>query len=167
MAVEIYYINKTNRKINRNLVAPTLKKLLKKHKISIGTIAIIFMNNSDIQAINKKLLNHDYPTDVISIRYDQDEDYILVPFKRKIDRSKFIDAEIYIGVEVAQENAKEYKVSLTNEILRLCIHGALHLVGYDDSTPEQKEQMTQLEDYYLLLSEKINTDYEKKFKQNR
>lgn len=164
MGIEIYFINKTRRKIIKNSIQPILTKLFKKHKITYGSISIIFMNNEDIQAINNKLLKHDYPTDVISIRYDQDEDYIAKPKSRLVDKSKYIEAEIYIGVEVAQENAKIYKVSLSNEILRLCIHGALHLVGYDDSTPEGKENMTFYEDYYIILADKFATEYVKKFK---
>jgi len=164
MAIEFYFVNKTNRKIIKNKIQPILKKILKKHKISYGSIGIIFMNNEEIQALNNKLLNHDYPTDVISIRYDQDEDHITRPKPRAVDKSKFIEAEIFIGVEIAKENAKIYKVSLTNEILRLCIHGTLHLVGYNDHTPEEKETMTYYEDYYLVLADKLAPDYVKKFK---
>ncbi len=164
MAIEFYYVNKTRRKIIKNSIQPILIKILKKHKITYGSIGIIFMNNEEIQSINNKLLNHDFPTDVISIRYDQDEDYISRPKPKSVDKSKFIEAEIYIGVEVAQENAKIYKVSLSNEILRLCIHGTLHLVGFEDATPEEKEQMTYYEDYYLSLADKLTTEYVKKFK---
>lgn len=164
MAIEFCFVNKSSRKIIKNQIEPTLKKLLKNHKISYGSIDIIFLDNNDIQTINNKLLNHDYPTDVISIRYDKDEDYISRQFPKHIDKSKLIEAEIYIGVEVARENAKEYKVSLSNEILRLCIHGALHLVGYNDQTQEEKDLMTKLEDYYLILAEKLTIEYVKKYK---
>ena len=164
MAIEFYFVNKTRRKIIKNSIQPILKKILKKHKITYGSIGIIFMDNEEIQAINNKLLNHDYPTDVISIRYDQDDDYMPRTRPKSVDKFKFIEAEIYIGVEVAQENAKIYKVSLTNEILRLCIHGTLHLVGFDDATPEDKEKMTQVEDFYLLLADNFTTEYVKKFK---
>lgn len=162
MAIEFYFVNKTRRKIIKNSIQPILTKILKKHKITYGSIGIVFMDNEEIKAMNLKLLNHDYPTDVISIRYDQDDDYI--PRPRTVEKSKYIEAEIFIGVEVAQENAKIYKVSLTNEILRLCIHGTLHLVGFSDATPEDKEKMTQYEDYYLLLADNLTTEYVKKFK---
>ncbi len=164
MAIDFYFVNKTRKKIIKNNIQPILKKILKKHKITYGSVGIVFMNNEDIQSINNKLLKHDYPTDVISIRYDLDEDYIARPRPRAIDKSKFIEAEIYIGIEVAQENAKFYKVSLTNEILRLCIHGTLHLVGFEDSTPEEKDKMTYYEDYYIILADKFTTEYVKKFK---
>lgn len=164
MAIDFYFVNKTRKKIIKNSIEPILKKILKKHKITYGSVGIVFMNNEDIQSINNKLLNHDYPTDVISIRYDLDDDYFARPKPGAFDKSKFIEAEIYIGVEVAQENAKIYKVSLTNEILRLCIHGTLHLVGFDDSTPEDKDKMTYYEDYYIILADKLTTEYVKKFK---
>jgi probable rRNA maturation factor len=56
---------------------------------------------------------------------------------------------VYISVEKAEEQAKDYGVSLMNEILRLVAHGVLHLVGYDDDTPEKRNEMHQLENLYI------------------
>jgi rRNA maturation RNase YbeY len=65
------------------------------------------------------------------------------------DDDRFIDAEIYICVDVAEEQASEYKVSLSNELLRLAVHGTLHLCGYKDKSEEEQKLMRQLEDKYL------------------
>jgi len=99
---------------------------------------VIFAGNDLICDLNKKYLQHDYPTDVIAFALGANE----------ID-GKVNIGEIYIGVEVAKQQAEEYSVSLTNEIKRLAAHGALHLAGYDDSTAELREQMRRLEDKYI------------------
>lgn len=57
--------------------------------------------------------------------------------------------EIVIGVETAHRNAKRYGQSLEQELLRLAVHGTLHLLGYDDTTPQQRQQMRRKEQRYL------------------
>ncbi len=56
-----------------------------------------------------------------------------------------IDSEIYISVEDAEFNAEKYGVTFIEEILRLVIHGVLHLLGYDDMAPEAKTKMKRIE----------------------
>jgi rRNA maturation RNase YbeY len=56
---------------------------------------------------------------------------------------------VYISADTARNQAVEYGVTLTEEILRLAAHGALHLAGYDDATPEGKKQMSILETKYM------------------
>lgn len=62
--------------------------------------------------------------------------------------------EIYISAETAEKQANEYGVSLTNELMRLTAHGALHLCGYDDGTEADKEAMHKLENKYISDLEK-------------
>jgi len=59
--------------------------------------------------------------------------------------------EIYICRDVAENQAKEYRVSFTNELQRLAIHGLLHILGFDDSSSEKKEQMTEIENQFLNI----------------
>jgi len=86
--------------------------------------------------LNNEYLQHDYYTDVITFSLNEDD-------------TKEIDGEIYICVDVAEEQAKEYKVSLSNELSRLAIHGLLHLCGYGDKTDEEQKLMRSLENKYL------------------
>lgn len=110
-------------------------KTLEGEGIKEGEINIVLMNNEDIQQLNRKYLNHDYPTDVISFKYDD----------------KPLSGEIYIGAEVAKEQSSEFKVSLTNELMRLAVHGTLHLIGYEDDEQSKKEQMHKLENKYIKI----------------
>lgn len=113
-----------------------IEKVLKSEKIHQANINVVYVDKEEILSLNKEFLNHDYYTDVIT-------------FSLIEESGREIDAEIYICVDVAIEQAEEYKVSLTNELLRLCIHGTLHLCGYNDKTEEQSKKMRQLENRYL------------------
>lgn len=104
-------------------------------KVDNAEISIIFANNDYVTQLNKEYLSHYWDTDVIAFNFD--------------DSTK--DGEVYISVETAQSQAFEYKVSLTDELIRLALHGTLHIIGYDDSTISEKEEMHRLEDKYLKL----------------
>lgn len=110
-----------------------VKKALKGEGVKAAAVDVILLSDASIHDMNKKFLKHDYPTDVITFPLDDQP----------------MTGEIYISVETASEQAAEYGVTLTNELCRLAIHGALHLVGHDDATKAQREQMHQLENRYL------------------
>jgi rRNA maturation RNase YbeY len=63
-----------------------------------------------------------------------------------------ISGDIFISIDRAKENSKEYRVTLSNEIRRLIIHGVLHLMGYKDKTPAEKALMREKEEFYLSLT---------------
>ena len=95
------------------------------------TLDISFVNDSVIEGVNQKFLQHIGPTDIITFDYSDDE--------------KIISGEFVIGYEEAQRNAEKFLVSLREELFRLIIHGVLHLVGFDDVTPELKRKMKSVE----------------------
>jgi rRNA maturation RNase YbeY len=131
---KIDFTNTTNHKrLQYKKIRKAVENVLRGEKINEADISIVFMNNDDIRDINNRYLKHDWETDVISFPLDENP----------------LTGEIYIGLEVACEQAKEYKVSLTNELSRLAIHGVLHIIGYDDSTDIDRENMTKLENKYL------------------
>lgn len=109
--------------------------ILSDYNCESALVNLIYLNNEDIHQMNKKYLDHDYPTDVITFTLDEDE----------------LEGEIYIGVETAEENAKKYGAKLNEELLRLAAHGTLHLMNEDDSTDEERERMHNLENKYLNL----------------
>jgi probable rRNA maturation factor len=67
-----------------------------------------------------------------------------------------ITGDIFISIPRIQENASLFKVSETDELHRVIIHGALHLLGYKDKTPLDNKNMTQKEDQYLAKRSFIN-----------
>ncbi len=121
--------------IPRQKIIITLEQLLFDEKVEEATVNIIVMDNEGIQKINNKYLEHDYPTDVISFKMEED----------------VFEAEVYISIEMAMSNAAEYKSSWREELVRYAIHGILHLLGYDDSTDESVAIMRKKEKKYLSL----------------
>lgn len=103
---------------------------------SPGTINIIFCDDQYLHKINLDYLKHDYLTDIITFNNNDGD---------------IISADIFISIDRAEENARKYKVKKISEIHRLIIHGILHLLGYDDKTPGEKQLMSEREDYYLSL----------------
>lgn len=129
-------INQTETKfLKLKAVQDAVERVLVGEGIATSSIQVILLSDADITDMNVRYLEHNYPTDVISFAYETEP----------------LEGDVYIGLEVARSQAEEYKVSLTNELERLAIHGTLHIIGYDDQAPEDKEQMTILENKYLKV----------------
>ena len=79
-------------------------------------------------------LKSDYLTDIISFDYTED---------------KIISGDMLISIDRVKENAKIYKTTFQKELMRVMIHGILHLCGYKDKTEKEKKCMKEKEDYYL------------------
>jgi len=108
-----------------------------------ATIDIVLCDDSTIRELNKRFLNHDYPTDVLS--------FLLSENQVVYGAEQGLVGEIIISVETAERNAKRFRQTLENETLRLAIHGTLHLLGYDDETYSQRRTMRRKERQYLKL----------------
>ena len=89
-------------------------------------ISIIFCDNKTLNNFKIEYFDEDVFTDIVTF---------------KIEDKPFLEAELYISTEMAIQNAKEFKVSLDNEIIRLISHGILHLIGYDDSNNSSSKKM--------------------------
>lgn len=134
MSVKIEIINSSSRSnLPKIEIKRKLENAISKEGVNSGNVVVIYVDDDYITRLNRKYLNHNYATDVLSFLLDEN----------------ILDGEIYISVETATRQAAEYKVKIKTEIERLAIHGALHLIGYNDDTPEAKDNMTRLEDLYL------------------
>lgn len=102
----------------------------------IGNISIIFCSDNYILDINRKYLEHDYFTDIITFDYCEG------------DR---LSGDLFISVDSVRENAVEYKTEFRDELNRVMVHGILHLIGYDDHSDEDIAVMRSKENYYLSL----------------
>ncbi|HCA81054.1 MAG TPA: rRNA maturation RNase YbeY [Bacteroidetes bacterium] len=113
-----------------------LECVLKLEAVRRFELSVVFVGNRYIRRVNKKFLQHDYTTDVISFPLGE-------------DGSSPLEGELYINLDRARSQAKTYGVTFAEETRRLLIHGALHLLGYKDSTPRTKAVMTRREDEIL------------------
>ncbi len=103
---------------------------------SIGDVNIIFCSDKYILDVNLRYLHHDYYTDIITFDYCE---------------GKKLSGDLFISIDTVRENALEYGVEFDDELHRVMVHGLLHLIGYDDHTPEEEKIIHEKEDYYLKL----------------
>lgn len=101
-------------------------------------ISLAFVDNATIHALNKRFLNHDEPTDVLS-------------FPLSDAKAKRLSGELVIGAEVALAQATERGHDVQAELALYVIHGLLHLCGGDDLEDEARAAMREKERQYLTL----------------
>ena len=103
---------------------------------SVGQLNYIFCSDERELQVNRDFLGHDYYTDVITFDYST---------------PSTIAGDIFISLDTVRSNAEQVGVPFLDELHRIIIHGALHLTGQGDKTPETKAQMTAKEDQALAL----------------
>jgi probable rRNA maturation factor len=99
-----------------------------------GSLLVIFVNDRQISELNYRFKRRLASTDVLA--FD-------LAFKPK---AKYVEGEIYVNLQAAQRQASEYRVSYEEETARLCVHGMLHLIGYDDHHPSDRKKMWQIQE---------------------
>ena len=112
-----------------------IESIFKIEMQSLGSINYIFCSDRVILEINKKYLNHDFYTDVITFDLSPD--------------NKTISAEVYISIERIRDNAKQLGLSIKSELHRVLFHAALHLCSYNDKKKKDKEIMRKRENDLL------------------
>ena len=101
-----------------------------------GALSFIFTSNKQLRLINRKYLNHNYFTDVITFSYREGD---------------LISGDIFISIEQVEINAKSYNTDQEDELRRVMIHGVNHLLGFDDGNDVERERMRQMENEALHL----------------
>ena len=108
-----------------------IKKICVEENKKLGFINCVFCSDNYLIEINNKYLQHDYFTDIITFDHSENK--------------KNIEGDLYISIDRTKENAKKYKVDENTELIRVIIHGLLHLIGYKDKTKKEKALMSEKE----------------------
>lgn len=123
---------------DKKLIKLWIERVAGKEGYAIESLDFIFCSDAFVHQLNKDFLDHDYLTDILT-------------FNLKEGRSKTISGEIYISADRVRENALIFKTTFTQELLRVIIHGVLHLMGYDDKTKVKMARMREQEDKCLRM----------------
>lgn len=118
----------------RSVIREAAKDVLSSHKVKTYALSISFVDDKKISRLNEEALHRSGPTDVIA--FDLSEDGL--PFEKVGD--------LYISVDTAVDNSARFGVDPDEEILRLAVHGVLHVLGYDDGDAAGKRRMTKVQD---------------------
>ncbi|NBH91606.1 rRNA maturation RNase YbeY [Duncaniella muris] len=126
--------------------APLLEKWIaavaKTHNRIIGPLTYIFCDDPKIIEVNRQFLNHDYFTDIITFDYS---------------RGRMVSGDMFISLDTVLSNSELVGATYQRELLRVIIHGVLHLCGINDKGPGEREIMENFENQALVLLDEIKS----------
>ena len=134
MKVNLFTQTRLAPKFAKESIASLLKTIVRVEQRKADIINVVLVDDDYLLEVNRKYLNHNYKTDVIAF---------------DLNDGGTIDGEIYVSVDRAKVQAKRYRVNLYQEVLRLIIHGTLHLAGWEDTTRAEKLKMRKRENEYI------------------
>jgi len=121
---------------NRKVVRRWLSQIISLKGKKLGEISIVVCSDEYLLDINKKYLNHNYYTDIITFDYTDDI---------------AVGGDLMISYDRVKENAKQEGVLIQQELNRVMVHGVLHLLGLKDKTKEEAKKMRSAEDEALKM----------------
>ena len=120
--------------LNQTKIQRWIRAVAADYGFSVGEIHYIFCSEEKELEVNRTFLQHDYYTDVITFDYSTED---------------VINGDIFISLDTVRSNAEEVGADFKEELMRIIIHGVLHLTGQADKTPETKAEMTRKENLAL------------------
>jgi probable rRNA maturation factor len=118
-------------KADRHRIRLAVERVLEQAAVRRAEISVAVVEDSTIRELNHRYLDHDCATDVLS--------FVLAHCEERLD------GQIVVSAEMARSQAARYGWSPADELLLYIVHGALHLVGYDDATPADRAEMRRQE----------------------
>ena len=135
--VRYYNDSTTYRLRQKRRVAAWLGEVAREEGYALGDVTYIFCSSEVHRKMNIDFIGHDYFTDVITFDYSD------------LKGEGVVSGDIFIDVDTVKDNSRIYSATPRREMLRVVVHGLLHLCGQKDKTPRAEKQMHRKEDYYL------------------
>lgn len=126
--------------LDRSMIDAWVAAVTKAHGKYPGNITYVFCSDDYILQTNREFLQHDYYTDIITFDYT---------------RGNRISGDLVISLDTVRSNAEGLGVPYSRELLRVVIHGVLHLCGINDKGPGEREIMERHENEALALYDKL------------
>jgi rRNA maturation RNase YbeY len=126
LSIKIFYDKINFRLHGTGEIKRFLEKVIIEENKVPGDLNFIFTDDKSIIEINREFIGHNYFTDVISFDYSE---------------NNLLQGEVYISVDTINENSRRFDVPRYEEVVRVMIHGVLHLCGYQDDTEENRKVM--------------------------
>jgi rRNA maturation RNase YbeY len=123
------------RRVDVGALEQLVRHVIEAEDGTLRTLSIVLADHGTVLDLNRTYLEHDYHTDVLAFPLGEEEG--------------IVDGEIYVDLDTAAERHAEFAATFEEEVRRYAVHGLLHLLGYDDATPEGKAAMHRREDRYL------------------
>lgn len=129
--------------LDPGFLAEVVRRTLTEENVAASEISVALVDDPEMQDLNRRWLEHDYPTDVLSFLFDSG----VVPETDSGSNAsgRWIEGEVIVGVETAVARASEFDWTPRDEVVLYLIHGLLHLVGYDDREPSDRDEMKRRE----------------------
>lgn len=129
--------------LEKDKIKKWLSRIIKEHGKLVGSISYYFCDDAYILDVNKRFLNHDTYTDIITFDYVE---------------GNLVSGDILISVDRVRDNASNLNCYFTNELHRVIVHGVLHLLGQGDKTEIEAAEMRHKEDYALDILQVISSE---------
>ena len=122
--------------LNPSVISSWIESVIVDEGFELSSGSVIFCSDEELLEMNKKHLNHDYFTDIITFDYTEE---------------KAVSGDLFISVDRVKENANNEGVDFSSELNRVIVHGFLHLCGYGDKSEQEANVMREKEDFYLNM----------------
>ena len=123
-------------------VEAAVRHVLRAEGVDAGEISVALVGDAEIAALNQRYLQHEGPTDVLSFHLH--------------DRGEPPLGDVYVGVDQAARQAAGFGATAADEVLRLAVHGTLHVLGYDHPAGADRAQSPMFLRQEALLAELLS-----------
>lgn len=141
MSIAYYSEGVKRPKLRYRNISSWIKQIIGKFNFSAGNLTYIFCDDEYLKIINTKYLNHDFYTDIVTFDYND---------------GKIISGDMFISVDRVSENAVIFGSDFSDELLRVIVHGLLHLLGFNDSSETEKATMRKMEDECIFMYKELD-----------
>jgi probable rRNA maturation factor len=121
--------------VDRRRLRRAVQRIIRDAQIAAARISLAIVDDPTIAELHRRFLDDPSPTDVLSFVLESS--------------AETLEGEVVVSADTARACAPRYGCTAAEELLRYVVHGTLHLVGYDDTTPRKRTAMRKREDQYM------------------